>query len=736
MRTKYVPLALMLAALMALTGVITGAASADVTGATATKDCQQGPFNLGQSIHCTFTVSNDGAVPGTITQLTETTVIPAGPSTPITCVGTNSVTYHTGDTLPPGVTCSGAFDVPVPNDPTLCGNFMRDRAEIDLEYPQFNPPLTAGAFATATTAIVCPAQLTATKTADTLSKPTDPVTYTITITNPNVVAEDRVSVIDSLVGDISANFPASLAPGQTASYTYQRVVSTSDPNPLVNTVTAIYGDEGTTATATASANTKLFFPSVNVTKNCAPSPIEVGGTLLCTIVIHNTSTGTTPPALQLDSAVDTRAGDLTNAGNPNVVSSNCSTSLATGASCTVVTTDHVVVADLPGPVQDSVVVHYHPLGFTNDIHDTAAASVPVTTTVTMTLVKSCGPAVENVGDTTTYTFVITNTGDVPLTRSSVNDTLLGNLSADFPATLAPGQSATVTETRVVQAGDPSPLPNTVTSVYGNSVINATITKTDSCSIVIKHPSMTLAKACNPPSVHVGDTVQYGFTVTNTGDVTLNLVSAIDTLLGPLTADFPATLAPGQSVSFAVPRVILQSDPSPLPNTVTTVYQEAGFTFTLTKTASCSVTIIPPGTVKLTIGFWKTHAPKSCKVGNGKQADALTPALGSGFQLGSGYKLTDPCAAVALLSKDVLGSGDPIGNMLAQMVGAELNIAAGGTTGGSCAFITGAITDANTLLTAINFNGTSYTKPLTTAQKNQANTLEGLFSSYNNDSTTC
>jgi uncharacterized repeat protein (TIGR01451 family) len=732
---QYLPLAVMLAALMALTGVITGFASADVTGATATKNCQQGPFNLGQTIPCTFTVVNAGAFPATIDTLTETSPLPGGVPGPITCVGSDNVTYHTGDTLPQGVTCSGAFTVPVGNDPATCGTLLRDRVEIDLSYPQFDPPLTAGAFATATTAIVCPAQLTATKVADKLSKPTDPVTYTITVTNPNVVAENRVSVIDTLVGDISSNFPATLAPGQTASYTYQRTVLAGDPNPLVNVVTAIYGDEGTTATATASASTALFHPSVQVTKNCAPSPIEVGGTLLCTIVITNTSTGTTPPALQLDTQVDTRAGNLALPGNVQVVSNNCLSSLANGGSCTIVTTDHVGLSDLPGPVTDSVTVHYHPLGFPNDIHDTAAASVPVTTTATMTLTKNCSPAVENVGDTTTYTFVITNTGDVPLTRQSVNDTLLGNIGADFPATLAPGQSATVTETRTVLAGDPSPLPNTVTSIYGNSVINVTITKSASCSIVIKHPAMTLTKACNPPSAHVGDTVQYGFTVTNTGDVTLNLKSAVDTLLGDLSADFPATLAPGQSVSFNVPRVILLSDPNPLPNTVTTTYQEAGFTVTLTKTASCSVTIIPPGTVKLTIGFWKTHAPKSCKQGNGNQADALTPALGSGFQLGTGYKLTDPCTAVKFLSKNVLGNGDPIGNMLAQMIGAELNLAAGGSSGGSCSFITQAITDANTLLTAINFNGTGHAA-LTNAQKDQANTLEGLFSSYNNDSTTC
>jgi uncharacterized repeat protein (TIGR01451 family) len=328
---------------------------------------------------------------------------------------------------------------------------------------------------------------------------------------------------------------------------------------------------------------------------------------------------------------DTISGNLLDSGNAHVVNSTCGSSLATGASCVITTTESTSEASLPGPVVNVVVVHYHPDGFPNDITATATATVPIHTS----------------------------------------------------------------------------------------------------------PAMTLVKSCSPQSVQVGDTVQYTFVVTNTGDITLNRVSANDSLMGDLTADFPATLAPGASVTLTLPRVVLQSDPSTLTNVITTVYGNSVVNITLTKTSQCSVTVVPPvGTTKLTIGFWKTHAPASCKQGNGKQADALTPALGSGFQLGSFYKLTSACTAVQFLSKNVLGSGDPIGNMLAQMIGAELNIAAGGTTGGSCSFINQAITDANTLLTAIHFNGTSYNKPLTSAQKTQASTLEGLFGSYNNDSATC
>jgi uncharacterized repeat protein (TIGR01451 family) len=79
--------------------------------------------------------------------------------------------------------------------------------------------LTAGAFAEHTTLIVCPADISITKTADELSKVGDDVTYTFVLTNEGDATANRVSVNDTLLGDITASFPATLAAGASATVT-------------------------------------------------------------------------------------------------------------------------------------------------------------------------------------------------------------------------------------------------------------------------------------------------------------------------------------------------------------------------------------------------------------------------------------------------------------------------------------------------------------------------------------
>ena len=307
--------------------VIVGSASADVTGASASKTCPDLTANIGETIHCTFTVQNTGAAMGTVDTLTETFPVPGGAAQNISCVGTDGVTYSTGSSLPSGVLCSGQFDVVIPNDPTLCGTSQRDRVEIDLSYNQFTPALTAGAFATNTTLIICPPHITVSKTADSIGKIGDPVHYSVTVTNTGSSTLTKTSVIDTLKGDISADFPATLAAGAHFTDTYTRTVQPSDPDPLVNTVTATYSNGTTSDTKTATASTNLFQPSISVTKNCVPKPVLVGGTITCTIVITDTSSADTP-TLNAASITDTRSGDLRNAGNANVVSTNCGATLS------------------------------------------------------------------------------------------------------------------------------------------------------------------------------------------------------------------------------------------------------------------------------------------------------------------------------------------------------------------------------------------------------------------------
>lgn len=511
----------MLALVSLLAVVLTGAASAQDpgTGASASKECPGVAAQLGQTITCGFVVQNIGAFPAQITALNEQSPFPGGSVNNITCTAAG-VSKTVGDTLANDVPCAGTFQVTIPNDPALCGSFVLDRVTIELLYTNFPQPLIAGAFATHTTAVICPADISITKTADELSKIGDPVNYTFVLKNEGNATATRVSVNDTVLGDISASFPATLAAGASATVTLTRTVLASDPDPLVNTVTAIYSSGATQDTATATDSTNLFQPGVSVSKSCAPDPINVGASEACTIVVTNTGSPDSP-GLVNGTISDSLTGNLLAAGNTAVTSSTCTAALATGASCTIVTGRTVLEADRPGPLVNTVTVHYNPAGFPNDITASASDSV----------------------------------------------------------------------------------------------------------------------AINPP---------------------------------------------------------------------------------------------PPTASPLTIGFWKTHAPASCKQGNGNQADALTPNIGNGIELGANYTETSACKLVQLLSKNntagVSQPGDPIFNMVAQLVGVELNINNG--TSGTCDGIAAAITSAQNLLTAVHFNGLTH-DALTATQASLASSLNTTFDSYNN-----
>jgi hypothetical protein len=344
-------------------------------GASAIKNCPIQTAELGETVTCTFIVANLSSLDGVVTSLTETN---PDPGTPVdiscTVVGGTEVISE-GDTLAGNTLCAGTVDVTIPDDPALCGTSQTDRVEIALQYNQFDPPLTSGAFATHTFAIICPADISITKTADELSKAGDDVTYTFEICNLGDATVNRDSVNDTLLGDITDSFPPSLAPGECATVVLQRTVLDTDPDPLPNTVTAVYTSGATTDTATASASTELFQPGVSVTKDCTPDPVEVGGVVTCTIVVTNTGSADSPNLIN-GTIVDTLTGDLLDAANTAVTSSDCTPVLATGGTCTIVTERTVLDTD-PNPLVNTVTVHYNPEEFPNDITANASDSVTV-----------------------------------------------------------------------------------------------------------------------------------------------------------------------------------------------------------------------------------------------------------------------------------------------------------------------------------------------------------------------
>lgn len=239
-----------------------------------------------------------------------------------------------------------------------------------------------------------------------------------------------------------------------------------------------------------------------------------------------------------------------------------------------------------------------------------------------------------VGQNVTYPLTVQNTGGVTVFIQNVTDTLLGDIVLDgvvqapvSPVTsidasalnpdgsLAPGESVTIFVDRTVQASDPDPTLNTVTFVYN---LAADFSSTEVTTSVIDtvnlfQPSAELTVTATPDTaLHLGDPIVYTFTVSNTssadspslalgtasdnftdtllGDLEVQALDAIDALDG--IADGDTTLAPGESITFNVTRIILAGDPSPLVNSATVSFslaQNLG-TFSNTTTAAYAATV--------------------------------------------------------------------------------------------------------------------------------------------------
>jgi uncharacterized repeat protein (TIGR01451 family) len=339
--------------------------------------------------------------------------------------------------------------------------------------------------------------------------------------------------------------------------------------------------------------------SINV-DNCSMSISEsadalskVGDPVTYAITVTNTGNLT----LYRQSVTDTLLGNIT---------SYFPTSLVSGQSA-VVTITRIVQPGDPDPLPNTTTVVYNTLA--NLTGDTEVETASHSTNLfqpSVTIAES-GPSVAQVGSTVTYHFTITNTSssDSPnLVLASITDVAsgwagLGNLSAYANAagagSLAPGQSAGFDVTFTVSPGTPNPMQDTVNVLYHPSGFPDNITASASHSLATFQASLSLVETGTTLS-KVGDPVTYTFTITNTsasGNANLILDSANDTLLGDLTSQFPASLAPGQQVVVTVTRTVTSSDPDPLNDTITVQYHVSGSTYVVTASASQSVNLFQP-----------------------------------------------------------------------------------------------------------------------------------------------
>ncbi|MFN8195561.1 MAG: GEVED domain-containing protein [Nocardioidaceae bacterium] len=379
----------------------------------------------------------------------------------------------------------------------------------------------------------------------------DTIDFDLVVTNTGNVTLDPVTVDDPLVGAVSCPV-STLAPGAstTCTATYTLTQADVDDGTVDNTATATGTDpDGGDVTATDSTSTVLTAdPSISLDKQAgAPSGNQVGDTVDYTFVVTNTGNVT------LDGVV---------IADPTVGSVTCPVAtLAPNAQTTCTASYTLTQADVDaGHVANTATVTgTDPHG--TDVTATDNTDVAVTAGPAITLDKQAGtPSGAAAGDTIDYTFVVTNTGNVTLTSVSVADPKVGLVTCPV-TTLAPGASTTCTATYTMTQADvdAGTVDNTATA-SGTPPTGPVVTDGDTTSTPIAaDPSITLDKQAGTPSGSAaGDTVDYSFVVTNTGNVTLDTVTVDDPTVGPVTCPV-TTLVPGASTVCTATYTLTQAD---------------------------------------------------------------------------------------------------------------------------------------------------------------------------------
>ncbi|MEV0675655.1 GEVED domain-containing protein [Actinosynnema sp. NPDC050436] len=395
--------------------------------------------------------------------------------------------------------------------------------------------------------------------------PGDVVTYTVVVTNSGRTALTGATFTDDLTGVLDdATWGGATATTGAAAFTSPRLTWTGDL-PVGGTATVTYtvavenpvsgGDfrlDNAVTSATpgnncqggaAECRTSTPIAALRIVKTDDRDEVVPGDTVTYTIVVTNTgaaavagATFTDDLTQVLDDADYNADADATSGAVSYAAPRLTWTGdLPVGASATVT---YTVTVKNPDPGDKKLVNRI--TSATPGTNCPAGSTDPSCGTETpgreLTLEKSVDRQTANPGDTVTYTVVVTNTGQVPLTGAVatddltdvVDDAAFGSATASTGAVsyaaprltwtgdLAVGASATVTYTVTVNnpvTGDHE-LANAVSSdIPGNCPPGSTDPRCGTSTLL---PGLEIVKEADRASAKPGDTVTYTVTVTNTG----------------------------------------------------------------------------------------------------------------------------------------------------------------------------------------------------------------------------
>jgi uncharacterized repeat protein (TIGR01451 family) len=490
----------------------------------------------GDVITYSFLVTNTGNVTMSDVTVDEGAFTGTGTMSPVNCPAAAA-------TMLPGaqVTCTATYTLTqadvdsgsVTNTATGTGT------------PPSGPPIDSPPDTVDVTVPPAPA-LTVVKSADPASAGAvgEVITYSFLVTNTGNVTMDNIAVSEGAFTGTGTISPATcssttLAPAATTTCTatYTLTQADVDAGTVTNTATAGGTPPGSTTPVDSPPSTAIVTvqgsPALTVVKTATPGAAGAAGDVVTySFLVTNTGNVT------MDN-VDIHENTFTGTGTLSPITCPATT-LVPGASTTCTATYTLTQADADsGAVTNTASATGTPPGSTTPIGsppDTTTVTVPATPA--MTVVKSADPASAGaVGDVITYSFLVTNTGNVTVDSVAVNETDFtgtGAMSAVTcpSATLAPAASTTCTATYTLTQADvdSGTVTNTATATGNPPGDTPPIESPPSTSTVTVDPApgLSVDKTATPATAgKVGDQITYSFLVTNTGNVTMSGISIDD-----------------------------------------------------------------------------------------------------------------------------------------------------------------------------------------------------------------
>ena len=482
---------------------------------TVLKTADQGTIDAGDTAAFTIVVTNEG--PGTAKGVTLTDTLPSGvvwsEDSAACSITAGVLSCNFGDLAD---SATRTVHVTGATDAADCG-VLTNTAVVAASNESVEN--VGDNSSTATITVNCP-DLLVTKDADQGTvNAGENIGFTVEVTNNGTGTAHGVTVTDTLPtnggldwaidaansdagcsitsGVLTCDF-GDLGPDESRSVHIVSPTTAQSCGDVVNTASGTSSNDGEDSdSATVTVNCTDIF----VTKTADAPLVEGGDTIGFLITVGNNGPGTANGVTLTDTlptngglawSIDLIDGQAPGSEPPCSITDGVLTcdfgSLESGASHTVHITSPTDSTTSCGAVNNTVTVDAlnEPNTAEFTANDQASASLTVICPG-ISIVKTVNPVSGNPGDTVTYTYVVTNTGDTTLFNVSVDDDVIGHIG-DI-AKLEPGETVTLTKDFVLPAGDPE--VTNVGTATGTDVLGTKVSDNDDAFV-------TIVKAENPP----------------------------------------------------------------------------------------------------------------------------------------------------------------------------------------------------------------------------------------------